>query len=290
VSAQYGAALFWLPLISILLQAVVNLLFVRYALYCGEPINVGILRMKPGPVFWMWVFAVLEIGGVMPYNASNAAVPLAAAFLGHLPAGAAEVALVKGLGIAVFLLSFVPLVFGGTVYRMLEKIMTAKLVFVLGFLGFVAVTMVSAPVVRDVVTGFFRFGTVPLRPETLIVGRHFNVQVEEDGVTYRVAGSWGRSSTSGWRTGCHRLSAARGGKPWRCRRRSFTRTALSSPFRSPPRRCTRRATSSTGTTGRRPRWPSGAAARKSGSPRSRRCPSPTATCSATISPTRAWPT
>lgn len=190
VSAQYGAALFWLPLISILLQAVVNLLFVRYALYCGEPINVGILRMKPGPVFWMWVFAVLEIGGVMPYNASNAAVPLAAAFLGHLPAGAAEVALVKGLGIAVFLLSFVPLVFGGTVYRMLEKIMTAKLVFVLGFLGFVAVTMVSAPVVRDVVTGFFRFGTVPLRPETLIVGRHFNVQVEEDGVTYRVAGSW----------------------------------------------------------------------------------------------------
>lgn len=190
VSAQYGAALFWLPLISILLQAVVNLVFVRYALYCGEPINVGILRMKPGPVFWMWVFAVLEIGGVMPYNASNAAVPLAAAFLGHLPAGTAEVALVKGLGIAVFLLAFVPLVFGGTVYRMLEKIMTAKLVFVLGFLGFIAVTMVSAPVVRDVVTRFFRFGTVPLRPETLVVGRHFNVQVEEDGVTYRVAGSW----------------------------------------------------------------------------------------------------
>ena len=68
-----------------------------------------------------------------------------------------------------------PLIFGGTVYRMLEKIMTAKLVLVLGYLSIVAVTMISLPVVEDVVTGFFSFGTVPKRPEILIVGRHFSV-------------------------------------------------------------------------------------------------------------------
>jgi len=33
---------------------------------------------------------------------------------------------VRGLGITIFLLCFVPLIFGGTVYRMLEKIMAAK--------------------------------------------------------------------------------------------------------------------------------------------------------------------
>ena len=46
--------------------------------------------------------------------------------------------LVKALGFAVFVLAFVPLIFGGTVYRMLEKIMTAKLVLVLGYLSIIA--------------------------------------------------------------------------------------------------------------------------------------------------------
>ena len=69
----------------------------------------------------------------------------------------------RSSGFAVFLLAFVPLIFGGTVYRMLEKIMTAKLVLVLGYLSMIAVALVSWPVIRDVATGFFRFGTVPLR-------------------------------------------------------------------------------------------------------------------------------
>ena len=55
-----------------------------------------------------------------------------------------------------------PLIFGGTVYRMLEKIMTAKLVLVLGYLSLIAVTMVSWPVIRDVCTGFLRFGILPV--------------------------------------------------------------------------------------------------------------------------------
>ena len=84
--------------------------------------------------------------------------------------------LVKALGFAIFLLAFVPLVFGGTVYRMLEKIMTAKLVLVLGYLSLIAVTLVSWPVIRDVCTGFFRVGTVPLRAETIILERDFTVQ------------------------------------------------------------------------------------------------------------------
>ncbi len=190
VSAQYGACLFWLALTSIVMQGFANLMMMRYAIYCGEPVIVGILRTKPGPWFWMGMFAVLDLAAIWPYNASNAAVPLAAAIRGHLPNIESD-PLVKGLGFAIFLLAFVPLIFGGTVYRMLEKIMTAKLVLVLGYLSIVAVTMISLPVVEDVVTGFFSFGTVPKRPETLIVGRHFSLQESgENDEKFQLKGSW----------------------------------------------------------------------------------------------------
>lgn len=195
VSAQYGASLFWLAMISIVLQGFANLMFMRYAIYCGEPVNVGILRTWPGPTTWIVFFAVLDLTAIFPYNASNAAVPLAAAILGRLP-HAGDTLLVRGLGISIFLLAFVPLIFGGTIYRMLEKIMAAKLVVVLGYLSIIAVTMVSAPVVWDVVTGFVGFGTVPLRPETLIVGRHFSVRQVVGDTEYLARGTWERKDNS----------------------------------------------------------------------------------------------
>jgi hypothetical protein len=190
VTAQYGATLLWLALISVICQAFCNLMVMRYAIYCGEPMIVGGLRTKPGPIFWMACYAVMDIASIWPYNASNAAVPLAAAILGRLPQGADDNLLVKGLGFAIFLLAFVPLIFGGTVYRMLEKIMTAKLVIVLGYLALVAIFMVSAPVAWSVLTGFFRFGTVPLRANTIIVGRHFNIQVASEPPLITAKGSW----------------------------------------------------------------------------------------------------
>src|SRR5580698_3480703 len=41
VSAQYGATFLWLASISIILQVFVNLMMMRYTLYCGEPIVAG---------------------------------------------------------------------------------------------------------------------------------------------------------------------------------------------------------------------------------------------------------
>jgi hypothetical protein len=190
VTAQYGSALLWLSLLSILFQAFCNLTMMRFTVFSGEPIIVGGLRTWPGPRFWMGCYAVLDLAAIWPYNASNAAVPLAAVFIGRLPQTAGDQALVKALGFGVFTLAFVPLIFGGTVYRMLEKIMTAKLVLVLGYLSLIAATMVSWPVIRDVCTGFLRFGTAPLRAETIILEQHFTLQ-ERDGATrYRIQGTW----------------------------------------------------------------------------------------------------
>jgi hypothetical protein len=190
VTAQYGAALLWLALISILLQGFCNLTMMRYTVYSGEPIIVGGLRTRPGPWFWMTCWAIFDLASVWPYNASNAAVPLAALLLGHLPQTDGDRALVKALGMTIFALAFVPLIFGGTVYRMLEKIMTAKLVLVLGYLSLIAVTLVSWPVVRDVFAGFVQVGTVPLRAQTIVLERDFSIQEDQGAIVYRAQGTW----------------------------------------------------------------------------------------------------
>ena len=85
VTAQYGGVIMWLALASILAQVAYNIGVMRYALYCGESIFVGYMRLLPGPRFWTGVYLFVDFFGLWPYLAANAAVPLAAAILGHLP-------------------------------------------------------------------------------------------------------------------------------------------------------------------------------------------------------------
>lgn len=203
VSAQYGATLLWLATLSILGQIFVNLEAMRYTLYCGEPVMTGFFRTRPGPVFWTLVYAALDFSAIWPYNASNAAVPLAAAMLGRLPGkgtvelpglSLSEPTFVMVLGYAIFVLAFVPLIFGGTVYRMLEKVFTFKLVITLLYLVFFAALWVSAANFWEVCSGFFRFGQVPLRAETVIAGRHFTYTGREPAAVCVLKGTIERSS------------------------------------------------------------------------------------------------
>ncbi len=85
LTAQYGGVLMWIATMSILFQCCYNLEVMRYALYCGEPMFTGFFRLAPGPRFWTGVFLVVDFGAIWPYLSANAAVPLLAAFLGHLP-------------------------------------------------------------------------------------------------------------------------------------------------------------------------------------------------------------
>ena len=198
VSAQYGAALLWLALLSIVGQLFINLEVIRYTLYTGEPVLVGFFRTRPGPRFWTAVYVVLCHYTIWPFMAANAAVPLAAAILGHLPSDAtttilgftiSESAIVKILGYCVFLGAFVPLIFGGTVYKMIEWLMSAKLVLVLGYCVIITVLMVPGNIAWEVVQGFFRIGTVPLRAETIILGPHFTLTEYDGPSVYTVKGT-----------------------------------------------------------------------------------------------------
>lgn len=160
VTAQYGGTVLWLATLAILVQVAYNLSVMRYTLYTGETIFVGFFRLPPGLPFWPMFYLLFEIGGVWPYLSANAAVPLASVLLGRLPA-ASDAALVKELGYGIFLCAFLPLIFGGKVYNSLEKVMTAKLILVLGYLCFVTIFFASWNTWSEILSGFFKFGLIP---------------------------------------------------------------------------------------------------------------------------------
>jgi hypothetical protein len=149
---------------------------------------------------WLPIYLVLEICNIWPFMAANAAVPLAAALFGHLPTDAdctllgitlTEAEWVKALGYVIFLLAFLPLVFGGTIYRVIEKMMTFKVIVVLLVVAVIAVFQVSWDNMIEVVTGFGRFGQVPDRAESVIAGRHFSVNLPGDGREFTLRGTIG---------------------------------------------------------------------------------------------------
>ncbi len=160
VTARYGGQLMWLATLSIAFQIFYNLSVMRYTLATGEPVFVGFFRTRPGPSFWAAFYLMIDLGGIWPYMASNAAVPLAAVFLGRLP-GPEDASLLRILSYAVFLSALVPLIFGGKVYNAIERVMLTKIILVLGYLTFVGVFLVSKETWIDIFSGFVKFGSLP---------------------------------------------------------------------------------------------------------------------------------
>jgi hypothetical protein len=166
VSALYGGALLWLATLSIVFQVIYNLEISRYTLYTGEPILTGKFRVHPGPMFWLFVYLLLDFGSVFPYLAANAATPLAAVILGRLP-GPGDARLLGALGYIVFLAILVPLLVGGKVYNSLKALMSFKVFAVLGFLSFLALFYSTPTTWFEILSGFLKFGTLPVQGEGL---------------------------------------------------------------------------------------------------------------------------
>jgi hypothetical protein len=171
-TAQYGGAILWLSTVSILAQVFYNLEISRYTLYCGEPIFTGKFRLLPGPLFWLVVYLVLDFGSVFPYLVANAATPLGAVILGEIPDVEKTYDIwgftllgktfLQYLTYVVFLLVLVPLVVGGKVYNSLKAVMTFKVIVVFGFLLIVAAFYSTPATWFDILSGFFKFGSVPV--------------------------------------------------------------------------------------------------------------------------------
>jgi len=165
VTARYGGGLLWLATMSILAQVLYNLEISRYTLYTGEPIFSGKFRTLPGPLFWVGLYLILDFGSVFPYLAASAAVPVAAVWLGEIPNPTAhpeQAVMLRWMGIGIFLLCFVPLIFGGKIFNSLKVVITFKIVTVMGFLTFLAIFYSHSHTWWDIGTGFFRFGEFPV--------------------------------------------------------------------------------------------------------------------------------
>ena len=137
---------------------------------------------------------------MFPYLASNAAVPLAAVILGEMPSGEpqsvswtslslfgheydlSQAFLIQALAFGIFLVSLLPLIFGGKIYSALKAVMTFKIITVFGFLLFIAVCFSTFPTWRKIGTGFFKFGTVPIQGGTDAVDNVFLSLWRGDGV------------------------------------------------------------------------------------------------------------
>ncbi len=174
VTAVYGGALLWLATVSILGQVVYNIEISRYTLYTGEPIFTGKFRTLPGPQFWLIAYLLFDFGAVFPYLAANAATPVATLIKGGVVPGPDNLPLLdfaghnsdwylmKGLAYGIFVLAMIPLLFGGKIYKSLKLVMTFKIIVVFGFLLFLAFFYSTSETWVEIITGFFKFGSVPV--------------------------------------------------------------------------------------------------------------------------------
>lgn len=164
ITARYGGGLMWIATVAILLQVFYNLECGRYALYCGEPVMTGFLRMPPGPGLWLAVILFLSLSALIPGLSTNAAATLAALWLKRLP-GEEDRHLVMGLAYLCLAGVALPVLLGGKIYNMLQVVMTLKVVIVLTFCLAVGVAFVSVEHWGNVLSGFFKFGNVPVQTE-----------------------------------------------------------------------------------------------------------------------------
>jgi hypothetical protein len=161
VTARYGGALLWIAALTLIAQYIYNVEASRYTLYTGEGIMTGKLRLRPGSRFWTVTYALVDIWSMLPYQLAGVAVTLAAVLLGRIPNPATETELMRTITYVVLLLFPLPLIFGGTIYRMVKALVVVKVFFVLGFTLAIVLFLASSKTVIDVLSGFFAFGSLP---------------------------------------------------------------------------------------------------------------------------------
>ena len=162
VTARYGGGLMWIATVAIVLQVFYNIECARYALYCGEPVMTGFLRKRPGPMFWVPVIMFLSLSALIPALSTNAAAVMAAVWLDR-PPGVEDRWLVTVLAYACLLGVAFPVLIGGKVYNMLQAVMTIKVAVVLGFCLTIGILFVSPLHWWNVMSGFAKFGNVPIK-------------------------------------------------------------------------------------------------------------------------------
>ncbi len=158
VVVRYGLAMLWVTTVSVVLQVLLNMEFVRYTLYSGEPIYTAFMRLKPGSSFWGWFWVTmyfLQVG--WPGWAGSAGAGLAQIVLG--PAGKVTADIQAWMGIALFLVCIVILAVGSKIERSLELAQWFMIAWIIGFLLVADLFLVPLTEWPSLVAGYLGFST-----------------------------------------------------------------------------------------------------------------------------------
>ena len=159
--ARHGFSILWIVTLGIVFQLALNIEFIRYTLYTGEPAVNGFMRTRPGPRFWSVAYILLALAQVgWPAWAALSAPTLFGAWHGRLP-GADDAQTIRFLGVASFLACVAIVAVGGKIERMLEWVNWFMVGFIILFLLIVDILFVPAGTWLAGATGFLQFGALP---------------------------------------------------------------------------------------------------------------------------------
>ncbi|QDU13849.1 hypothetical protein CA11_16350 [Gimesia maris] len=207
ITVKYGLDILWIATVAIVLQLLFNLEAIRYTLYTGEPILVGIMRLRPGSRFWAsgYIFATIAQLGV-PALAAGCASVLFAAFAGHI-AGAGDATYLSYLTYVVILVTVGILLSGKTIERMLEYFSWAMIAFIFSFLIIVNVLFVPLEHWLKTLSGFFQFGRLPADIDILLLAA-FAATAGSGGIGNLVITNWYRDKGFGMGSRVGSISSA----------------------------------------------------------------------------------
>ncbi|QDT26338.1 hypothetical protein Enr10x_16390 [Gimesia panareensis] len=196
ITVKYGMSILWIATVAIALQLLFNLEAIRYTLYTGEPILVGIMRLRPGSKFWAggYIFAAVAQLGV-PALAAGCASVLFATFAGRM-AGDGDATALHLLTYLIIAITVGILLSGKTIERMLEYFSWVMIAFIFSFL--IAVNLLFVPFSHwlKTLTGFFQFGSLPANLDPLLLAT-FAATAGSGGIGNLVITNWYRDKGFG---------------------------------------------------------------------------------------------
>ena len=196
ITVKYGTDILWIATVAIGLQLLFNMEAIRYTLYTGEPMLVGIMRLRPGSKFWTAFYVLLTIAQLgVPALAAGCASVLFSSFAGRM-AGEGDTAMLHYWTYGVIALTVVLLLSGKTIERMLEYVSWVMVTLIFSFLFIVNVLFVSASHWIETASGFFQFGSFPEHVDLLLLGT-FAATAGSGGLGNLVISNWYRDKGFG---------------------------------------------------------------------------------------------
>jgi hypothetical protein len=191
----------------------------RYTMATGEPAFTGFMRTRPHSTFWAWFYAsvyFLQMG--WPGWAGTAAGAMFFLFTRRLAAPGTDANVVYLIGVGLFLLCGLILLFGKRIERTLERLNWILIICILGGLGALALLFVPLSTWGAALAGFIGFDTssgsfrfIPSGADFFLLGA-FAGYSGGGGVANLTLSNWARDKGYGMSRTVGYIPAAVGGR------------------------------------------------------------------------------